>query len=403
MSGRTTGVRDARARGRRALVVLAAVLALVGPLAVPASAADPSSGNVPAQRRATGEQRWGDGSYLDGHRYLRGVNVYSLIFGGSRGPGAVGESQRSYDFLAGRGVDVVRLPVAWGQLQPVPSRGGPRAGLDRPVSQEYLDVVETQVARAARAGIRTVIDLHNACSYPDWQATPGSLTCGSGITEDDVRRVWGTIARRFARDERVLAYDLFNETELRLGVEVYKRYTQVATQAIRAQGAEQTVWVQRMLGARGRLADIAPDGPWVRDHLGKVMYSQHFYLGPTDATFDPFAGNHAVLEDLQRFGDWCRRWRVRCVVGEVGWPSGGRGGVQSEASGRGWNLVFEQFYRSADAYGLDVTYFAASSHRRPATLLAYVASRPGYPSPSGLDTALSQARVIEAHPSRRAG
>lgn len=389
---------------RRAAVAVAAVVALAGPLAVPAAAADPSGGNTPVQRRGlTPEQRWGDGTYLDDHRYLRGVNVYSLVFGGDRGAEAVSESQRSWDFLASRGVDIVRLPVPWEELQPVPASGNARAGLDAPVSQAYLDIVQTQVARAGRAGIRTIIDLHNACSYPNYQATPGTLTCGSGITEADVRKVWGALAQRFARDERVIAFDLFNETELRLGVDMYKRYTQVATQAIRARGAEQTIWVQRMLGTRGRLADIAPNGPWIQDHLGKVMYSQHFYAGPTGATFDPFAGNHAVLMDLQRFGDWCRKWGVRCVAGEVGWPSGGSGGVQSEASGQGWNLVFEQFYRLADSYEMDVTYFAASSQRRPATFLAYVASKPGYPSASGLDTALSQARVIEAHPSRRAG
>ncbi len=403
---RTTG-RTGRAGRRLATLVASSTLALAVALtasAVPAAAADdPSGGNTPAQNRpASGVERWGDGSYLNGFRYLRGVNVYSLVFGGPRPADKIGESQASWDFLASRGVKVVRLPVSWVRLQPLPASGDARAGLAAPVSQAYLDVVEEQVARAARAGIRTVVDLHNACSYPN-MTSAGSLTCGNGITEADVTRIWGAIAQRFAGDERVVAFDLFNETHLNLGVDRYKRYTQVALDAVRAQGAEQTVWVQRMLGERGRLDVIAPDGPWLDDPLGKVMFSQHFYVAPIGATFDPFRGNHAVLIDLDRFTTWCARWGVRCVAGEVGWPSGGPGGVQSSASAAGWNLVFEQFYRRADTAGLDVTYFAASSSQQTGTLLAYVASRPGYPSPSGLDTALSQTSVIEAHLSRRAG
>lgn len=402
--GRTRARRPGlrRRSGLGALAVVAALVAALVP-AAPAAAADPSGGNTPAESRpATGVKRWGTGTYLNGFSYLRGVNVYSLVFGGARPAEQVGESQASYDYLASRGVKGVRLPVSWVRLQPLPASGDARAGLDGPVSQAYLDIVAEQVRRAARSGIRTVVGLHNACSYPNIQAA-GSLTCGEGITRADLAKVWGALATRFAGDERVIAFDLVNETHVTQGVDRYKLFTQAAADAVRGAGAEQTLWVQRMLGEKGRLDVIAPDGPWVSDPLGKVMYSQHFYPSPIGSTFDPFAGNHAVLIDLDRFGTWCQRWAVRCVAGEVGWPSGGPGGVQSAASAAGWNLVFEQFYRRADQLQLDVTYFGASSSQTTGTLLAYVASRPGYPSPSGLDTALSQTEVIERHLSRRAG
>lgn len=393
-----------RRRAARGAAAVLAVVALVTTLTGAPAAAAPewSGGRTPAtDRPASGVKRWGDGTYLNGFDYLRGVNVYSLVFGGGRPADQVGESQASWDYLASRGVKVARLPVSWVRLQPVPPSGNLRAGLDAPVSQAYLDVVEEQVARAARAGIRTVVGLHNACSYPNITAA-GSLVCGDGLTRADVAKVWTAIATRFAGDERVVAFDLLNETHIdRVPPARYKLFTQAAADAVRAAGAQQTLWVQRLLGAQGRLDVIAPDGPWVVDPLGKVMYSQHFYPSPIGAEFDLFAGNHAVLLDVDRFGTWCRRWKVRCVAGEVGWPSGGPGGVQSAASAAGWNAVFEQFYRLADAYELDVTYFAASSSKNVGTLLAYVASRPGYPSPSGLDTALSQTEVIERHLSRR--
>lgn len=384
------------------VTVLTLAVTLLG-AAVPAQAQPDWSGarTAAADRPASGVERWGDGTYLNGFDYLRGVNVYSLVFGGGRPAHQVGESQESWNYLASRGVKVARLPVSWIRLQPVPASGNLRAGLDAPVSQAYLDVVEEQVRRAARAGIRTVVGLHNACSYPNITAS-GSLVCGEGVTRADVAKVWTAIAQRFAGDERVIGFDLLNETQLSaVPVSRYKLFTQAAADAVRATGAQQMLWVQRLLGEKGRLDVIAPNGPWVADPLGKVMYSQHFYPSPIGSEFNPFAGNHAVLLDLQRFGTWCQRWKVRCAAGEVGWPSGGPGGVQSAASAAGWNLVFEQFYRMADSYQLDVTYFAASSSQTTGTLLAYVASRPGYPSPSGLDTALSQTSVIESHLSRR--
>jgi endoglucanase len=369
-----------------------------------ATSADPSGGHAPSTPAAEVGVPWGDGSYLDGHDYLRGVNIYSLVFAG-RGPdpSVLGEPASSYGFLASRGVDIVRLAVPWQRLQEIPDGGSALDGLAQPIDQAYLDVVEGQVAAAAAAGIRTIIDLHNGCTYP-WGAgefVEGSVRCGDGIEPAHVQRVWTAISERFLHDERVAAYDIFNEPRWSVGVEAYRAYSQIAVDAIRATGDEHTIWVEGILSdTRGRLAAIAPDGPWIADPLGRIMYSEHFYDNEGGEEFDPDADTSKVLDRLTTFGEWCRQWAVRCSVGEVGWPSGGDGGVQSAESAAGWNALFEQFYSLADAYELDVTYFAASSSKQTGTLLAYTASSPGIPSQSGIDTALSQAEVIERHPSR---
>ena len=147
-------------------------------------------------------------------------------------------------------------------------------------------MVEEQVRRAAAAGIRTVIDLHNGCTYP-WGAgefVEGSLRCGDGITEAARDAHCGGRSRRASPgDERVLAYDIFNEPRWSVGIDAYKRYAQVAVDAIRSTGDEHTLWVEGILSdERGRLAAIAPDGPWIEDPLGKVMYSEHFYATDDD-------------------------------------------------------------------------------------------------------------------------
>lgn len=408
-----SGSRRTVAIAATAVVLLVVAIVLWQQLSSRSAAAPPPddvsdpSGGLAVDRRPPAEiHRFGDGSYLDGHDYLRGVNIYSLIFAGKQEDLSVlGEPASSYEFLASRGVSIVRLAVPWQRLQEIPPGGDAADGLEQPIDAEYLEVVAQQVALAADAGIRTVIDLHNGCTYP-WGAGPfveGSLRCGDGITEEHVTRLWSTIAERFRGDERVAAYDIFNEPRWSVGVQTYKRYAQVAVDAIRATGDRHTIWVEGILSdQRGRLAAIAPDGPWIVDPLGKIMYSEHFYANEHGAGFDPDEDYSTVLQRLRTFGDWCRAWGVRCSVGEVGWPSGGTHGVQSAAEGEGWNRLFEEFYTIADEYELDVTYFAASSTTFTGSLLAYVSSSPGLGSRTGIDRALSQAEVIERHLSRPA-
>lgn len=351
--------------------------------------------------------RFGDGTYLDGNRSLRGVNIYSLIFPGQQDDlSQLGEPASSYAYLAARGTTIVRLAVPWQRLQEIPAGGDAAAGLAEPVSDAYLDVIEREVTRAADAGIRTVIDLHNGCTYP-WGAgdfVEGSLRCGQGIEEHHVTAIWTALAGRFVDDERVAAFDIFNEPRWSVGVHTYKRYAQVAVDAIRATGAEQTLWVEGILSdTRGRLTAIAPDGPWIIDPLDRVMYSEHFYANVGDQSYPAGAEAETVLERLRDFGVWCQKWGVRCAVGEVGWPSQEalrESGMSARAAAEGaaaWNALFDRFYDMADTYEMDVTYFAASSVTTTGTLLAYVSSDPALGSAAGIDTARSQSEVIERH------
>ncbi|RKT36039.1 cellulase (glycosyl hydrolase family 5) [Microbacterium sp. AG1240] len=346
-----------------------------------------------------------DAEYLAGYEYLRGVNVYSLIFTGKGVPvTALGEPQSSYDFLAERGVKIVRLAVPWQRLQEIPDGGDAIDGLNEPVDLEYLEMVAEQVSRAGAAGIRTVIDLHNGCTYPWGAGAPieGSVLCGQGITEAHVTHIWSTIAERFRDDPNIAAYNIFNEPRFQVGVDVYMYYSQVAVDAIRSTGDTHSIWVEGMLSdERGRLASIAPWGPWITDPLGRIIYSEHFYA---DSQLEYIAEEETgtILTRLRTFGDWCTRWEVHCAVGEVGWAAGGPGEQFSRESADGWAALFEEFYTIADQYKLDVTYFAASGTHRFGMLLAYVPSEPGIPARSGIDTARSQAEVIERHLSKRA-
>lgn len=389
-----------RARGRRTARVTAAVTTALASAVVLSGCLPEGTPPTPRPEIVTPPPD-ALADYLAGEPYLRGVNIYSLVLAGAGADAAtLGEPASSYAFLAGRGITSVRLAVPWQRLQVIPDGGTAADGLAQPVDQDALAAVVREVRTAWEAGVRTVVDLHNGCTYP-WGAGPyveGSLACGAGIDEGHVRTIWGALAGALRDEPGVAAFDVFNEPRWSVGVDTYRHYAQVAVDAIRETGAVQPVWVEGILSEeRGRLAAIAPDGPWIVDPLGRVVYSEHFYADSDGAVYGDVEDPERVLTQLGTFGDWCTTWQVHCAVGEVGWPSGGEGGVQSAADAAAWNALFTRFYDIADEDGLDVMYFGATSTRTVGTLLAYVSSAPGMPSSIGIDTALSQAAVIEAH------
>ena len=332
--------------------------------------------------------------------YLRGVNVYTLETAPKTASARfAGEPLSSYQYLRSHGVRLIRLNIPWAGLQPPPADGGLRAGLAAPVDTAYLAFLRAEVAKIEAAGMFAVLDLHNGCAYPDGPSgTPSNeLYCGSGLNPADVEKVWLALSGVFKSDPLIAAYDLFNETRVdRVPLSTYKKYTQDVVNVLRRNGDKHAVWIEAMADESFSLAINVASGPWIHDPLNRVEYSQHFYPGSvatqnqTYPTADP---PHAFVQSLSAFGQWCEKFAVRCSVGEVGWPGQN---AQSSLSSIQWNGLGEQFYEVADHYHMDVTYFGASSG--PANWLTVYADSPGS-SDRRIDTANSQAQILEKHPS----
>ena len=280
-----------------------------------------------------------------------------------------------------------------------------QAALDGPLDAAGMDALKGEVQKIERAGMYPILDLHNGCGYPNGpgNAPRYEVYCGAGITTAQVQHVWGMLSHHFARDPRIAGYDLFNEPETtELSFPTYRAFTQAAVTAIRRTGDRHRIWVESML-RNFSLAQDAPKGPWIRTHGvidRSIVYSQHFYplaASSTDLRFSSVATYSGFLAGVTAFGDWCRRGKVHCSVGEVGWPSGSRLGKDT-ASVTGWNNVGEMFYEIADRYRMDVTYFAATS-ATSGFLIAYHGTQNTFPA-SGITVADTQADVIDAHPSR---
>lgn len=319
-------------------------------------------------------------TYLDGDQYLRGVNLYTLQQQRALSVDkVVADTQASWDYLASRGFKIVRLAVPWEGLQPVGEKEDPRAGLARPVSEEYLDLVAQQVAYARAAGMRVVLDLHNGCTYP-WgtgEERADTLYCGHGLETEDVLRVWEALSGRFAQESAVAAYNLFNEPRRRTGAETYFAYVNAVVADLRSRGDDKVVWVDSILTSS--FATDAMGSAPITDPADAVIYAQHFYLhgGTRDS----------LLSRIRDFGEWCDNRAVRCAIGEIGWP---------ETVGDDKTDTFDLAYDLADHYEMDVTYFAATSVAGPKSLIAYYASEGG----STIDSRRGQSEIIENHPSR---
>ncbi|MFS0733984.1 cellulase family glycosylhydrolase [Microbacterium sp. 1P10UB] len=318
-------------------------------------------------------------SYLAGKNYLRGVNLYTLVLQRDAAPGTTtADPQASYDYLAARGMSVVRLGVPWQQLQPIAPGQSATDALSKPVSVDYLDLLESQVDMADKAGMRVILDLHNGCTYP-WGPgayVSGSVVCGDGISPSDVRKIWLAISDRFRDDDRVAAYNLFNEPRARIGVDVYFDYVQVVIDALRSAGDDHAIWIDSVPGgAPGGFARIAADGSPLHDPADALVYSQHFYRQNGES-------RARLLERVSDFGLWCQRNAVHCSIGEIGWKASAPSGTAD---------VFTAVYELADSFEMDVMYFNASSVPNSGDMAAYFASA----GSTAIDSSGPQAKVIE--------
>lgn len=230
-------------------------------------------------------------------RYLRGVNVAGGEFGAptvdptsgfsNENPGTYDQAyhydgQATFNFLAARGIRLVRIPFRWERLQPA---------LGRPLDGAELNRLRGVVHRAHRAGLRVVIDMHNYGGYylsdgsQGVRRTIGSAQCPFG----DFGDVWRRISLAFRDNAAVVGYDLMNEpAELRpvagmAPAQVWRRASQAAVSAIRSTGDRTTILVAgyEWSGVQ-RWARWNPR-PWIVDPVHHVRYEAHQYWDPDNS------------------------------------------------------------------------------------------------------------------------
>ena len=184
--------------------------------------------------------------------------------------------QATFDFLAGRGFDHVRIPFRWERLQRRP--GGP-------LSDAEVRRLEAAIGRARAAGLDVILDMHNYGAYYLSDGTRGvRRPIGSRrLPIRDFADVWRRISRRFSHVSGVAGYALMAEPfDLpakgdRSPAEVWERASQRALGAIRETGDKRLVAVAGYeWSALKTWTRVHPNG-WIQDPARNFVYEAHHY------------------------------------------------------------------------------------------------------------------------------
>ncbi len=206
-------------------------------------------------------------------------------------------------YFAGKGMNVIRLPFHWENLQPTPKQ---------PLDPTDLKRFRAVVTEATARGMTVLIDPHNfACYY-------GKFIGGPEVSDGDFADFWGRLAAEFRDNPRVW-FGLMNEPH-DLPAEQWLASANAAIAAIRQAGAHNLILVPGV--------DWTGAHSWVKGGSGTVMlgvrdpgqhyvFEVHQYLdedcsGTKPETVSPTIGS----ERLREFTLWCREHGQQAFLGE---------------------------------------------------------------------------------------
>lgn len=212
----------------------------------------------------SGAERWEDGSNSNSKPGPYGVDYWY-------------PSQETMDYLASRGTKVIRLPFRWERIQP--TLGGALNALE-------LTRLKDCVARAANAGLRVILDVHNYAEY--WvedPAGPVALKLGSSrLPTSYFRDLWRRLSNAFKGNRAVIAYDLMNEPVNMPAAgyaspqKAWESYSQDALTAIRNNRDNKLIMVPGYHWSMARLWDHYHPKKWINDPANNYMYEAHHYF-----------------------------------------------------------------------------------------------------------------------------
>ena len=242
--------------------------------------------------------------------YRRGVNVAAAVGwvrpeettengppNSNRNPGVRGEDywypgltpdpntgRNTFEYLAERGVDVVRIPFRWERLQP---------HLGYRLDPTDLSELKDSVAAAGSAGLGVILSLQNYGGYwADVDGTVQKLRLGTPeLSTARFKDIWVRLSGVFGQNESVVGYDLMNEPAGAGGIgkgghdteeRQWEAITREVVDAIR--GLDDDKWLMIPgYGGAGRWPENHPE-PWIsNDPYDRYMYTAHQY-------FDSFKG-----------------------------------------------------------------------------------------------------------------
>lgn len=248
--------------------------------------------------------------------YRRGIAVSGGSFGDdARGysnehPGTYGadwfyETQETFDFIADRGFDLVRIDFKWERIQPA---------LNQALDTTELRRLQDAVLRAGDAGLEVVLDLHNYGAYYTGHHERHPIG-GTVVSIASFADLWSRLSIAFQSNSNVVAYGLMNEphdlaaarmTDARL----WERASQAAVDAIREVGDRTLLFVPGSNWSHVQTWAALHRIPWIEDPIDNIKYEAHHY----------WTSDHAA-DYVRSYGDEA----TLSADPELGGASAGRG------------------------------------------------------------------------------
>jgi cell division septation protein DedD len=224
--------------------------------------------------------------------YMRGVNVNGGEFGapswsvntstfsnnnrGTYNSNYHYDGQGTFNYLASRGVKVVRLPFRWERIQPTLS-----GALDAAELQRLNDAIN----RAKAAGLQVIPTAFNYGGYMLHDGTQGvRRTIGSAyLTNSHFSDLWRRLSASWASNTAVVGYGLMNEPSSMTpasgltAAKTWEKASQSALNAIRNRGDRKLVLVPGYNWSGAQRWSSTHPTSWIVDSANNFRYEAHHY------------------------------------------------------------------------------------------------------------------------------
>ena len=214
------------------------------------------------------------GTFCEGHG-LEPTSSFSNHDTGRYGTCYIYDGQETFDYIAGRGLDTVKVEFRWEIVQR--SLGGP-------LHDRSMRRLRAVVDRAHAAGLHVILSMHNFGAYWLWNGEEGvRRAIGSGkVPIKHFTNVWKRLSRSFA-GESELSFAIMSEPvglpskDGMSPAELWEKASQRVVEAIRAVGDDRPLLVNGYRwSSLADWADIHPD-PWISDPADNFFYTAHHY------------------------------------------------------------------------------------------------------------------------------
>lgn len=208
-----------------------------------------------------------------------GLKARSTRFS-NRHPGVYGhcykfDTQKTFDYLASRGITTVKIEFRWETIQ---------RHLFGPLHGKSMARLRAVVHRAENAGLHVILDMHNFGAYYVWNGEAGvRRPIGSKkVRPSDFADVWRRLSNVFKNDHKV-GYAIMCEpvgmhsSGGRTAAEVWEAASRRTVRAIRGTGDSNDIFVSGYSWAAAQgWAKRHPD-PWIAPGIKHIYYEAHHY------------------------------------------------------------------------------------------------------------------------------